>query len=49
MGAVFWALRSLNRYISSFFCELSQFAAVIALCGSLLQREQQPELCSIWR
>jgi hypothetical protein len=24
---------------------LSQFAALIAVCGNLLQREQQPGLC----
>jgi hypothetical protein len=40
---------SLEKANSSLICGFAQFAALIADCGSILQREQQPDFCSIWR
>jgi hypothetical protein len=37
-------LRSLERANSSFICGFARFAALISVCGSLLQREQQPDV-----
>ncbi len=42
-GPVFWLCVPRERIKSSFFCGFHRFSALIVVCGSVLQREHQPD------